>query len=235
MNLPERLKLLFRIASYNLKIVFSGKFVYFLIAAWMFFLVIDGIMLFSENIIDVSDVYDLLLFPGILMMFYPVVYNVQNDKDTRMLEIIFGVPDYRYKVYLLRFLMAIVLLTFMLILMSAFSWFSIVKVPILKMVVQVLNPLIFMACLTFMFTTLVRNGNGAAVIMVIIGLVFFIMSEPLAKSKWNLFLNPYNVPTEMNLSVWMNIVRQNRLILAIGSIISILWGLINLQYREKFM
>jgi len=235
MNLPERLKLLFRIASYNLKIVFSGKFVYFLIAAWMFFLVIDGIMLFSENIIDVSDVYDLLLFPGILMMFYPVVYNVQNDKDTRMLEIIFGVPDYRYKVYLLRFLMAIVLLTFMLILMSAFSWFSIVKVPILKMVVQVLNPLIFMACLTFMFTTLVRNGNGAAVIMVIIGLVFFIMSEPLAKSKWNLFLNPYNVPTEMNLSVWMNIVHQNRLILAIGSIISILWGLINLQYREKFM
>ena len=37
-----------------------------------------------------------------LIMFYPIVYNIQNDKDTRMLEIIFGVPDYRYKVYLLR-------------------------------------------------------------------------------------------------------------------------------------
>jgi hypothetical protein len=235
MKLNERIILLFRIASYNLKIVFSGKFIYFLIAAWMFFFIIDGIMLFSDNIPDVSDIYDLLLFPGILIMFYPVVYNIQNDKDTRMLEIIFGVPDYRYKVYLLRFFMALILVGFMLVLMSAFSWFSIVKVQVLKMVIQVMNPLIFMACLTFMFTTLVRNGNGAAVIMVIIGLIFFIMSEPLQSSKWNLFLNPYNAPTEMNISVWMNIVRQNRLILAIGSVIAVLWGLINLQHREKFM
>jgi hypothetical protein len=61
------------------------------------------------------------------------------------------------------------------------------------------------------------------------------MNEPLARSKWNLFLNPYNLPVEMNLSVWMNIVHQNRLILAIGSVIALLWGLMNLQYREKFM
>ncbi|HEX2395055.1 MAG TPA: hypothetical protein VHI78_06885 [Bacteroidales bacterium] len=235
MKLIERIRLILRIASYNLKIVFSGKFVYFLIAAWLFFLTIDGIMLFEDNNIDVSDIYDLLLFPGILILFYPVVYNIQNDKDTRMLEIIFGVPDYRYKVYLLRFAMALVLVMFMLVLMSAFAWFSIVKIPVLKLVIQILNPIIFIACLTFMFTTLVRNGNGAAVIMVIIGLIFFIMNEPLASSKWNLFLNPYNVPTEMNISVWMTIVHQNRLILAIGSIIALLWGLMNLQYREKFM
>lgn len=235
MNLKDRIRLIYRIASYNLKIVFSGKFIYFLIAAWMFFLIIDGIMLFSDSIPDVSDVYDLLLFPGILMMFYPVVYNIQNDKDTRMLEIIFGVPDYRYKVYLLRFFMALVLVLFMIGVMSAFAWFSIVKVEVFKMLLQIMSPLLFMACLTFMFTTLVRNGNGAAVIMIIIGLVFFVMAEPLQSSKWNLFLNPFSTPTEMNISVWMNVVRQNRLILAIGSVIALLWGLINLQQREKFM
>ncbi len=235
MKLTEQIRLIFRMASYNLKIVFSGRFVYFLIAAWIFFLIIDGIMLFSENVPEASDIYDLLLFPGILIIFYPVVYNIQNDKDTRMLEIIFGVPDYRYKVYLVRFIMALVLLTFMLLLMSAFAWFSVVRVNVFKIVVQVMNPLFFLACLTFMFITLVRNGNGAAVIMVIIGLVFFILNEPLVRSKWNLFLNPYNVPNEMDYSIWLNIVRQNRLILLIGSIVSLLWGLMNLQYREKFM
>lgn len=235
MKLSERLKLVYGVAKYNLKIVFSGRFVYFLIAGWLFFLVIDGIMLFSENNIDVSDVYDLLLFPGILILFYPVVYNIQNDKDARMMEIIFGIPDYRYKVYLLRFLMAIALLVFMLFLMTAFSWFSIARIPVVKVVFQLLSPLFFLACLTFMFTTIVRNGNGAAVIMVIIGLLFFMMNEPLAKSKWNLFLNPYNMPVEMNASVWMNIVHQNHLILGIGSVIALLWGLMNLQYREKFM
>jgi hypothetical protein len=231
----ERIKLLYNIGAYNLKIVFSGKFLYFLIAAWLFFLTIDGLMLFSENAVDISDAYDLLLFPGILIMFYPVVYNIQNDKDTRMLEIIFGVPDYRYKVYVLRFFMAMLLLVFLMLLMTAFVWFSIVQIPVLNMLMQIMCPLFFLACLTFLFTTLIRNANGAAVVMVIVGLVFFIMNEPLTRSKWNLFLNPYNIPTEMNVAVWMNVVRQNRLILGIGSVIALLWGLINLQYREKFM
>jgi hypothetical protein len=235
MLLKEQIKLLIKIASYNLKIVFSGRFVYFLIAAWLFFLVIIGIMLFSNSPTDVSDIYDLLLFPGILIMFYPVVYNIQNDKDTRMLEIIFGIPDYRYKVYVLRFIMAMLLLVFLLMFMAAFSWFAIVQIPVFTMVLQLMSPLLFLACLTFMFTTLIRNGNGAAVVMVIIGLVFFIMNEPLAKSKWNLFLNPYNVPVDMNLSVWKNVVHQNRLIMGIGSIISLLWGLMNLQQRERFV
>jgi hypothetical protein len=119
--------------------------------------------------------------------------------------------------------------------MAVFSWFSIVQIPIIKTVVQLMSPLFFLACLTFMFTTLVRNGNAAAVIIIIIGLVFFVMNEPLEKSKWNLFLNPFNVPVDMNLSVWMNVVHQNRLILGIGSVISLLWGLMNLQQREKFI
>jgi hypothetical protein len=235
MTLTERLKLILNMLRLNLKIVFSGRFVYFIVAAWLFFLVIIGLMLFSDNDLDVSDIYDLLLFPGVLIMFYPVVYNIQNDKDTRMLEIIFGIPDYRYKVYLLRFFIAILLLGVLLVLMAGFSWFSIVKIPIFQLVTELMAPLFFLACLTFLFTTLVKNGNGAAVIMVIIGLIFFIMSEPLARSKWNLFLNPYNVPMDMNLTIWKNVVHQNRLMLMIGAVISLLWGLTILQRREKFV
>jgi hypothetical protein len=235
MTFAERLRLVVNIVSYNLKIIFSGKFIYFLIAAWLFYLVIIGIMLFSDGTPDITDIYDLLLFPGILIMFYPVVYNIQNDKDSRMLEIIFGVPDYRYKVYVLRFAIAMMLLVFLLFLMAIFAWFSVVQIPIFNMVIQLMSPLFFLACVTFLFTTLIRNGNGAAVIMVIIGLIFFMMNEPLAKSKWNLFLNPFNVPVDMNLTIWMNIVHQNRLILGIGSILALLWGLMNLQWREKFV
>jgi len=231
----ERLRLLVTIISYNLKIVFSGRFVYFLIAAWLFFLAIIGIMLFSDGTPIINDIYDLLIFPGILIMFYPVVYNIQNDKDTRMLEIIFGVPDYRYKVYVLRFAIAMLLLVFLLFLMALFSWFSVVKIPIFEMVLQLMSPLFFLACVTFLLTTLIKNGNGAAVVMIIIGLVFFIMNEPLAKSKWNVFLNPYNVPIDMNLTIWLNVVHQNRLMLMIGAVIALLWGLMNLQQREKFV
>lgn len=221
--------------NYNLKIVFANKFIYFLIAAWIFYLIIIGVMLFSDSIIEIEEVYNTLIFPGILIMFYPVVYNVQNDKDARMLEIVFGVPNYRYKVYLIRFAIALLLLTVLLLCMAWFAWFSVSKIPIFEMVYQLMYPLFFMACLTFLFSTLTRNGNGAAVLMVITGLIFFMMSETLSFSKWNLFLNPYKVPTDMNMIVWKNVIYQNRLMMMIGAAIALLWGLTGLQRREKFV
>ncbi len=235
MRSTEQIKLIVTIIRYNLKIIFAGRFLYFLLAAWLFFFLIIGMMLFSEGNADVTDIYDTLIFPGILIMFYPIVYNIQNDKDARMLEIIFGLPDYRYKVYLLRFIITLLLLVSLMILMAFFAWFAVVRIPVFSMVIQLMVPLLFLSCLTFLFTTLFRNGNGAAVAMVIIGLVFFVLNEPLAKSKWNLFLNPYNIPTDMNLTIWMNVVHQNRLIMMIGSVIALLWGLIGLQRREKFV
>lgn len=235
MGTRELIKLIGTGIRYNLKIIFAGRFLYFLLAAWLFFLLIIGLMLFSDGNPDVTDIYDTLIFPGILIMFYPIVYNIQNDKDARMLEIIFGLPDYRYKVYLLRFIITLFLLVFLMFLMAFFAWFSVVRIPVFNMVAQLMVPLLFLSCMTFLFTTILRNGNGAAVTMVIIGLVFFILNEPLEKSKWNLFLNPYNIPTDMNLTIWMNVVHQNRLILMIGSVIALLWGLIGLQRREKFV
>ena len=95
--------------------------------------------------------------------------------------------------------------------------------------------LIFLACLSFLFSALLKNRQGAFVVMVIIGLVFLIMAEPLEHNKWNIFLNPFNVPSHMSHNIWMNIVYQNRLILVAGSIISLLWAMINLQKRESFI
>jgi hypothetical protein len=235
MRIKEQIMLIGTIVRYNLKIIFAGRFLYFLLAAWLFFLLIIGLMLFSEGNADITDIYDTLIFPGILIMFYPIVYNIQNDKDARMLEIVFGLPDYRYKVYLLRFVITLILLVTLMLLMAFFAWFSVVRIPVFNMVLQLMVHLFFLSCLTFLFTTILRNGNGAAVAMVIIGLVFFILNEPLEKSKWNLFLNPYNIPTDMNLTIWMNVVHQNRLIMMIGSVIALLWGLIGLQRREKFV
>lgn len=235
MNTKEQLRLIWKMINYNLKIVFANKFIYFLIAAWIFYLIIIGVMLFSDTIQEAEDIYNTLIFPGILIMFYPIVYNVQNDKDARMLEIVFGVPNYRYKVYVIRFVIALLLLFVLLIGMAWFAWFSVSKIEVFEMVYQLMFPLFFLACLTFLFSTLTRNGNGAAVLMVITGLIFFFLSDPLSYSKWNLFLNPYNVPTEMNIAVWKNVIYQNRLMMMIGSVIAVLWGLTGLQYREKFV
>jgi hypothetical protein len=235
MTTTDKISLIIKIIRYNLKIVFANRFVYFFSAAVLFYLVVIGIMLFTDAVPDTGDIFSTLMFPGILIIFYPVVYNIQNDKDARMLEIIFGVPNYRYKVYLVRFVIALFLLLFCLIVLAWFASFSVVYIPVFKVVYYLLYPLVFIACLTFLFSTLIKNGNGAAVVMVIIGLVFWFLSASLGASKWNLFLNPFHTPNEINQVVWEKVISQNRLILGIGSVISLLWGMLQLQKREKFV
>lgn len=235
MNFFNKIKLGYDITIYNLRIIFANKFIYFLIAAIAFFLMVMGIMLFNNAAVANHDIFSTLIFPGILIAFYPVIFNVQNDKDTRMLEIIFGVPNYRYKVYLVRFFISMILLLVILIFMSWFSYFAVIRIPVFKMVYELMFCLLFLSSLAFLFTTLLRNANGAAVLMVIIGLFFMILSENLQYSKWNIFLNPFDVPSDMSMSVWKNVLHQNRLMLIIGSVVSLLWALINLQRREKFV
>lgn len=235
MNTKDRIKLIFNIVNYNLKIVFANKFVYFLIAALAFYFMLIGIMLFSEDNHTNEDIYNTIILPGILIIFYPVIFNIQNDKDSRMLEIVFGVPNYRYKVYLIRFIISVIVLFSILLFMSWFSYFSVVQVPVFEIVYELMFPLLFLASTSFLMASLVKNARGASVIMVIIGLIFFIMQDPLRYSKWNIFLNPYNVPSDMSHGIWMNIVFQNRMILMVAAVISLLWSMINLQKRESFV
>jgi uncharacterized membrane protein len=94
---------------------------------------------------------------------------------------------------------------------------------------------IFVSALGFCLSTLVKNGNATAVIMVILGLFLLILADELDESKWNIFLNPFNSPRDLNEIVWREIVRQNRIFMIIGSVVLILLGLLNLQKREKFL
>lgn len=103
MNSFSKIRLIKDSLVYNLKIIFGSKFVYFLFAALVFYFAIIGIMLFNGSAIQEYDIYGVMFFPGILIIFYPVIFSIQNDKDARMLEIVFGVPNYRYKVYLCGF------------------------------------------------------------------------------------------------------------------------------------
>ena len=231
----EQLKLIRDFIRYNFKIIFANKFIYFLIAAFAFFLMVTGIMLFTSSSPEEADIFGTLIFPGVLVLFYPVIYNIQSDKDTRMLEILFGIPNYRYKVYLVRFLLSILLLLLIMCFMSWIVVFTIIRISVFHMVYELMYSLIFLASLAFLLASLIKNASGAAVVMVLIGLIFFILAEPLESSKWNIFLNPFDVPRDMSYTIWQNVLFQNRMMLVVGSVISILWSLINMQKREKFI
>ena len=223
------------LARYNMKIIFGGKFVYFILAAFIFFLVFGTIIALESSDMYIEEIYGLLAFPAILLVFFPSVFGIQSDADQRTLEIIFGIPDYRYKVWLVRYLMILVLVFLLLFPFSGLAYYALLSFPIMKMVLHLMVLVLFVSALGFSISTLVRNGNATAVIMVIIGLFLLILADELDESKWNIFLNPFDTPGDINEIVWREIVRQNRIFMGIGSLVLILLGMLNLQKREKFL
>jgi hypothetical protein len=235
-NIKNGLLVFFRMIKYNLKIIFANRFIWFLLASFGFFLFFAiQFILSEENVLSEESVYGLLLFPGILIIFYPSVFGIQNDDDSKMLEILFGIPNYRYKVWLVRLMLIFVLVFIILIIYGGVASIILVQVNVFQMSYQLMYPIVFLGGLAFMFSTLIRNGNGTAVAMVLIGVALLILSDTLERTQWNVFLNPFGIPDNFNEVIWQGIVSKNRAFLSIGMVVSILYGLFNLQKREKFV
>lgn len=220
---------------YNLRIIFANKFIWFMVGSILFFIGLSIIDVATNDISKIEDQYGIFLFSGILLVFYPAVFGVQNDQDARTIEILFGIPNYRYKVWLVRIMLIFIIASLFMIIFVLLSSVFIVKLRIAYMTLQVMLPVIFLGVMAFMLSTVIRNGNGTAVVMIIFGLIFLILSDGLSKSQWNVFLNPFNMPRDVNETTWAIITLKNRIVLITGTILFLLAALYNLQKREKFM
>ncbi len=225
----------YRLTYYNIKIIFGNKFIYFLLSAVAFFILTVVINLFSDDEITEATAYSMLLVPSILLVFYPMCFGIQNDQDAKIIEIIFGIPNYRYKVWLFRLLIAYVICFVLTFGLGSLTDWLVVEVPPGPLTLQVMVPAFLIGMLSFLLSTVVKNGNGTAVVIIVIGLIFFILHQTLGVSKWNVFLNPYDVPLDKNPAIFFNTVLDNRVILLIVSVVCLLGGLYNTQNREKFI
>lgn len=226
---------LIKLTRYNVKIIFGNKFIYFVMSAVGFYILTVALSLFSDQEITVATGYNMLLVPSILLVFYPTCFGIQNDQDAKIIEIIFGIPNYRYKVWLFRLLIAYLICFLLTFLLALLTDSIVVEIPPLEVTLQVLVPAFFIGTLCFMLSTIIRNGNGTAVTIIIIGFILFIIGNIFSTSKWNVFLNPFDVPLDKNPEIFYNTVFENRLMILIAAVIFLLAGLYKTQNREKFI
>ena len=234
-KIRNTLNLIGQMIRYNFRIIFAGRFIWFLLAALAFYVFIAIMAVVNGEVPDEVFVYNTLVFPAILLIFYPMTFGIQNDVDAGILEILFGIPDYRYKVWLVRLVLGFVLVFLILYGFAALSYLFLTPVDLFEMTRQIMFPVLFLGSMAFMFSTIIKNGNGTAVVMVIIGVLALITQDAVKRSMWNLFLNPFDVPNNMNEVIWEGIALKNRIFLVVGAIVFILYGLFNLQKREKFI
>jgi ABC-type transport system involved in multi-copper enzyme maturation permease subunit len=234
-NLRNYSIIIYKMIIYNLRIIFANKFIWFLVGSILFYIGLSIFYVFTNDVSKMEDMYGIFLFSGILLVFYPSVFGVQNDQDARTIEILFGIPNYRYKVWLVRILLIFIITFLIMFIFTLLSSFLIVKFRTADMTLQVMLPVIFLGVMAFMLSTVIRNGNGTAVVMIVFGLIFLILSGSLSKSQWNVFLNPFKIPRDLNEISWSIITFKNRIILITGTIVFLFAALYNLQKREKFM
>lgn len=222
--------------QYNLKLIFAGVFVYFMATALLILIGLIALVAFNADTMPVEeDAYYLLILPVLIVMFYPTAYGIQNDMNARMMEVLIGIPNYRYKVWLLR-LMIIVMVVFLITLIfSAIVDLTFIPLGIWEMTWQLMYPLVFIGMFTFFISTIVRSGQGAAAVAIIFMLIMFFSSPVLEYSKWDVFLNPFENPADISEFIWMDTILYNRVILLIASVISLLSSLFLLQKRHRFI
>lgn len=237
MTLKQFISLLPRLVKYNLKIIFAGKFIWFLLAAFLFFGFFIFQIAWNRSEANEGVIYNILLYTGLLLVFYPVVFGIQNDEDSRILEILFGIPDYKYKVWGVRLLMIYIAVFVLLILFSWLATLLLYPVNPVEMAAQLMFPILFFGNLAFMFSTITRSGNGTAVLMIVLGFALLIFSnmDLIVRSFWNILLNPFTLPRNFLPVIWESTVLKSRIFLLTASIIWMLIGLLNLQKREKFV
>jgi len=235
-QLKNTFNLLYKLVNYNMKIIFANRFLIFLIVAVAIFLLFAvSNILDPQETSEITDVYYMLLFIGIVLIFYPTVFGIQTDVDARTIELLFGIPNYRYKIWMIRLVNIYILIFGITVFLSLLSTLIFIPVNILEMSFQLMFPLFFFGAIAFMFSSLIRNGYGTAAIVIIIILAIWFSSAFLQESKWNVFLNPFYVPSDIDPMIWFEIVFYNRLYLLVGTILSILMGLFNLQKRERYI
>lgn len=95
MTFKQLIQLLPKVVRYNLKIIFAGKFFWFLLAAFGFFALFMFQNAWKREEINEGLIYSILMFPSMLLIFYPAVFAFRMMKVAGYLEILFGIPDYK--------------------------------------------------------------------------------------------------------------------------------------------
>ena len=237
MSVLQTIKSYARLCVYNMRIIFSGKFIWFLLVGLVLFFFLMYTAAARGTSLSDGMVYSQLIIPGLLLVFYPSCFGIQNDADHRILELLFGIPNYMYKVWLFRLFMIYVEVYLILGVYAFLARLLLYPVSPFLMAAQLMIPVMLFGNMAFLYSTLIRNGNAAAVLSVLTVIVALVLSnvEMVENKMWDVTINPYEEPENINAAIWGLILLKNRLLMVIAGIIFLMSGLLGLQNRGKFL
>jgi ABC-type transport system involved in multi-copper enzyme maturation permease subunit len=234
----ERLAVAWEIFRLQTQVIFSHKFVWFMLGVLAYFIA-AYVINYNQTMIDrmsLEDVLPLLLeFPLAALAVFLSMQVITSEKDNRTLEVMFTTAGSRYKVWLLRLgtLNAILLMLAFVFAMIAFLAFT--DIPIMGMALHGFVPAFFAGSMTLYFAVRFRSGLAAG--MVAAGLLTLILmfTELLNETRYFLFFNPYHVPRQLDPETWNLWMWQNRIGILCAGGLMLFAALRGMEVRERLL
>jgi hypothetical protein len=119
--------------------------------------------------------------------------------------------------------------------MSGLSYILFAEFPFVLGGLNAFVPAYMIANLTFYFAVSVRSSNAAGMLAIGCLLLVLMFGSNLTNQGYNPLINPFNIPNNVDLTIWEDTVLLNRVsVIGIGVLLLYL-GLRKMERRERLL
>ncbi len=179
--------------------------------------------------------------PGTVLAIYLTMDMVAGERDRDTLEILFSTAISHYATWTVRIVSICAVLFATLMAMSTISYFFFAEFPYIIGGLNAFFPAFFMVGVTFLFSVLCRSSNAAGMISVGILIAILLLTavqvddNALANTPYDLFLKPFEAPSDLDPNLWTNRVILNRTGIALLGTLCIFLALRRMTDRERLL
>ncbi len=221
----------------SLRIVFHRKLRFGVFGVLGYYAILYAIMTFNPSDgFSVEDALNILVqIPIAALAVYLSMDLVALERDRETLETLFSTASTHYNIWIVRLTALHGILVASSLVMSGLSYILFAEFPFVLGGLNAFVPAYMIANLTFYFAVSVRSSNAAGMLAIGCLLLVLMFGSNLTNQGYNPLINPFNIPNNVDLTIWEDTVLLNRVsVIGIGVLLLYL-GLRKMERRERLL
>ncbi len=206
-----------RLGLINLKLLFGRHWWLFLLALliWPAWLVLRVVMGWNDGPWQADHVQNMALTPPlILLAIYLGMSAFAFEIDERTIEGVFTVSGSRYRPWLVRIGTVVVFLLAADLLLAGLTWLFLADFPVVGVTANALIPVLLYFSLALMFSLLFKGAIPAGLtVSPLLLLNITVLASATRGTRYNVFFNILDRPSDVDAALWQIMAVQNRLVL----------------------
>ncbi len=226
-----------KLHSLSMKIVFHRKVIFMFCGVLGYYAILYVYAIWRpDEGFSVEQALNVLVeVPGTVLAIYLTMDLVAGERDKDTLEILFSTAMSHYATWSVRIVSICGVLFVTLMAMSTISYYFFAEFPAVAGGVNAFFPAFFMVGVTFLLSVLCRSSNAAGMEAVGVLIAILLLSDTLENTPYDLFLKPFETPSDLDANLWTDRVVLNRGGIALLGGLCIFLALRRMVERERLL